>query len=509
MSYTSVLFDRYQGLAQEAPTESSPFFTDLLIDQIIAAVTKDKEAYRLRPFFSAPLSDPDTILFRQEVMRDLEDRSLRAHIAVFAAAMGEVRRCLASLDRIFSRHHRSGWFLEAVDTYTDALVQLAARLREAHLVSRGLQAFRDYLAGYLSSPNFQTLKAGAAVLKKDLSRVSYCLLIKDNTVKVRKYEGEEDYTTTVEKAFARFKQGTTREHRAKLPPRPALNHVDAKILDLVAYLYPETFALLEEFSNKHVNFVDETIALFDREVQFYIAYLDYIEKFKQRGLPFCYPEMTLVPEGVFCCDGFDLALAERLCTEGKNIVVNDFHLTGQERILVVTGPNQGGKTTFARMFGQLHYLAALGCPVPGRAARLAVFDNIFTHFEKEEDMGDLRGKLKDDLVRIHDILSRATGASIVIMNEIFTSTTLADALFLARKIMERIIRLDLLCVCVTFIDELSILSEKTVSMVSTVDPNEPGVRTYKIVRRPADGLSYAVTLAKRYGLTYDLSLIHI
>ncbi len=89
------------------------------------------------------------------------------------------------------------------------------------------------------------------------------------------------------------------------------------------------------------------------------------------------------------------------------------------------------------------------------------------------------------------------------MNEIFTSTALQDAIFLSRKIMEHIMDRDAMALCVTFIGELASLSEKTVSMVGVVAPDDQHTRTYKVVRSPQDGASYALSIAEKYQVTYE------
>lgn len=504
MTFYSILFIGPENRPSAETSDAPACFVDLNLDQIVKTVTAGKEEYNLTPFFLAPLPDVATINYRQEIAQDLENDTLSGTINTFASNMQIVRRYLGLIEKLYFDDHKKGWFLEAVEVYCDAVTSLAADLNQINLQSRGLLAFRDYVTSYVGSSAFTTLLAETKQLKAELATVKYCLIIKGNTVKVCRYDGEIDYSTDVEEAFAKFKQGAVKDYRAKLYEGSGMNHVEAKILELVAKLYPEIFSSLDNFCTQHNNFLDETMRIFDREIQFYMAYLKQITAIKRAGLSFCYPRVSHQSKNIYSREGFDLALAHKLTGAGSPVIVNDFYLEDPERILVVSGANQGGKTTFARTFGQLHYLASLGCPIPGQEAQLFLFDKLFTHFEKEESITNLRGKLQDDLVRIYAILDQATPNSILIMNEIFSSTTLEDAVFLGKQIMERIIQLDLLCVWVTFVDELASFSEKTVSMVSTVVPNNPAVRTYKIIRMPADGLAYAMSIAEKYRLTYQL-----
>lgn len=492
----------HDGLQTEA-TSQPDFFPDLNLDQVVEAITKPGQEYNLQPFFWTPLRDAQAVRYRQEVFQDLEKAPILEAIKQFAEGMRVVRRYLAMMEQLNFADHRKGWLLEAALVYCDTVTTLARHLVDLPLRSNGLSAFREHLTTCIQSPAFRSLATDSQHVKNALAAIKYSVIIESGKFRVKRYEGEVDYSSEVEHVFSKFKQRDAQDYLVHLPERAGMSHIEAKILEFVARLYPEPFEELDRFCTEHNRFLDETIRTFDREIQFYVAYLECIADLKRQGLPFCYPHVSATSKAVYVRDGFDLALAHAWRYEQKTITLNDFFLTDPERILVVTGPNQGGKTTFARMFGQLHYLASLGCPVPGQEAGLFLADRIFTHFERIEDSQNLRGKLEDDLVRMHRALIQATPDSIFILNEIFSSTTVQDALFLSKEIMARLTNLDVLGVWVTFLDELASLNEKTVSMVASVDPNDPVRRTFQIIRKPADGLAYALSLARKHGLSRE------
>jgi DNA mismatch repair protein MutS len=500
MAFQNILYKNKREIQATIPD----FFVDLNLDQVVNAVIYGKEEYELAPHFYTPLHEKDEILYRQQVMKDLQKNSLFAAVQKFAESLQIMRQLLPKEKDQYYLYQKERFFLDATDVYCKAVDALAVQLSNAEFISEGFTAFREYLNNYRQSATFQQLKQETEQLLADLSSITYCVVTKELKVQVIYYKSEPNYSDEVERTFEKFKKTVAKDYKVKFSASGMMNHVEAAILEGVAKLFPEIFKRLVDFNTRHISFQDETIKIFDRQIQFYIAFLTHISALQNGGLKFCYPEILTDDKNVCNYEGFDLALAHKLVAEKKQVITNDFYLENKERIIIISGPNQGGKTTFARTFGQLHYLAALGCPVPGRESKLFLSDNIFTHFEKEENTQHLRSKLEDDLIRIHAILERSTSRSIIIMNEILSSTTLEDAIFLSKRIMETIDQKDILCVWVTFIDQLLSFSNKTVSMVSTVVPDNPAQRTFKVIRKPADGLAYALSIAEKYGVTYDL-----
>jgi DNA mismatch repair protein MutS len=499
----SLLFPEPAGPGRAADRADRAFAGDLYLDQVVAGIAGDREERELiAALLYQPVRDVGTLQYRHEVFGDLEDPALLAAARRFARQMSQVRVHLGQLAKMHSSHQREGWFLDAAAIYCDAARSLAGELADRPIAARGLLAFRDYLAGYVASAEFTRLASDTADRQHDLAQVTYQIRIKGLRVEVSRYDGAPDYSAEIAETFQRFRQGAVKDYRVTYRGWPGLDHVGAQILDLVARLFSDEFSALGDYCRRHAEFIDPAIRQFDRELQFYLAFRDYIEPLRSAGLSFCLPELSADSKEVFATDTFDLALAAKLTAAGTAVVTNEFHLSNPERVIVVSGPNQGGKTTFARTFGQLHHLAAVGCPVPGRSARLFLPDQILTHFEREEDIANLTGKLEDDLIRIQKALQAATPDSIVIMNEIFTSTTLTDARFLGEKVLAKVIELDLLCVYVTFVDELASFGDTVVSMASTIVPENPAERTYKVVRKPADGLAYALAIADKHRVTY-------
>jgi hypothetical protein len=510
-------------------TPEPDYFRDLRLDQVVATLTGEPDQFHLAPLYRAMISDPDTLRLRQDVFDDVGQPAVRAALDEFSHDIATVHSALRASENLRIAAQKDRWHLNAAVRYCAAMHAAASAIGSSGIHSSGLREIVGRLRDLVASPAFRLLDEESSRLEDELQQLHYSVFLQGAKITVGAYDNETDYGEHVVDLFSRFRQreedpqAHEKEQRRRKVKYAGGDPVRERIVTLVAELHPSLFGQLATFRAQHPAFLDPTVSLFYRELQFYLRYDDLIARLARADMPTVRPVLNDEP-GVDAHDVYDIALASQQASppasatkdaqrakDGTDhttrsgrpdrIVGNDLVLAPEERRVVISGPNQGGKTTFSRTIGQIHHLAALGCPVPGTSVSLAPPDQIFTHFEREE-LGHRTGKLEDDLLRIQAILEHATRDSVVVLNEIFASTTTADAVVLARGVLDRLSDTEALCLCVTFLDEIA-QRPHTVTLVAQVDPEDVTTRTFRVIRAPADGRAYATALAVKHGLTYD------
>ena len=215
---TSLLADELTGRAALETREDRSFVSDLNLDQIVGKIAGVREEHAfIASLLYQQLDDADTVRYRHEVFRDLEDGRLVEQLQQFADVMWQVRSHLDQIHKMQYQPQREGWFLDAASMYCDAIQSFAEALRSAPLSSRGLRAVRAFLVTYVASADFDSLVADTAARKDALAQIRYCTRIRGLRVDVSRYEDQPDYSAEVLHTFERFKQGAAKDYRVQLP----------------------------------------------------------------------------------------------------------------------------------------------------------------------------------------------------------------------------------------------------------------------------------------------------
>lgn len=168
------------------------------------------------------------------------------------------------------------------------------------------------------------------------------------------------------------------------------------------------------------------------ELAFYLGCLNLSEQLAGTGRPVCFPEPCEPGTHAFMCTSlYDLCMA---LTPGQGVTGNDVDADGMD-LIVITGANRGGKSTFLRSVGLAQLMMQAGSFVPAESFRSDVSTGLFTHFKREEDHSMRSGKLDEELKRMSGIVDCLKPGSMVLFNESFAATNEREGSEISRQIV--------------------------------------------------------------------------
>lgn len=374
-----------------------------------------------------PVTEVETILYRQDVLQDC-----LAHESVvrdlYGLAVLAIEREKKSYFGFFARYPSAilGRSLEVMTIFVEILEKLQNIAKEygSELRSVGFTRFfamvsdelgPDYLAEirhHLSELKFRNGLWMSARLGKGNKGARYVLNPKATTKK----PGWFQRLTTKEPSYLTYVVADRDEAGAK-----ALSHLRDQGIDLVA--------------NALAQSVDHILGFFVRlrvELGFYIGSMNLHQRLEEMDEPLCFPLPVELSASVLSFERlYDPSLALRL---GQSVSDNSMQADNKE-LIIITGANQGGKSTFLRSIGLAQLMMQSGMFVAAEFFRANLSTGIFTHYKREEDRAMNSGKLDEELQRVSEIIDQIKPRAVMLFNESFTATNEREGSEISRQII--------------------------------------------------------------------------
>jgi hypothetical protein len=479
-----------------APEEVSPtdaaMIEDLGLEGVLAAMADGDELIRevARRAFLAGLTDAEEVRYRQAALADClaHPKAVRRLHEIATSATGRRRQIWGSLG------HSPGLVLSHAVRLLAALLEDLHDLREhaedvaaefeseaftrffATVVEELDDAYLDEVASHLKRLQFRGGVLISARLGSGGKGTGYVL---------RRPAHEPRGLERVAALFDRSGYGFT------LPPR------DEQGARALGDLRDQGINLVAEAAEQSADHVASFFSALLVEVGFYVGCLNLRERLVDREAAVCIPEIAPAGEPELTARGlYDVGLALR--TENR-LVPNDIVAEGRS-LVVITGANQGGKSTFLRSIGLAQLMAQAGTFVGADSFGTDLRDGLFTHFKREEDTEMKSGKLDEELARMSAIADALRPTGMVLFNESFAATDEQEGAEIARQVTAALLDAGVKVIHVTHMYELAHGLEvdgKVDALFLRAERTDDGTRTFRLVEAPPLSTSFGEDVYRR------------
>jgi len=436
--------DRDFDLAADLPAQEQALTQDLELDSLLGAMAAgDKLIYEVATrALLLSLRDPDAIAYRQRllaesldqpaVVRDLyglAGEALKAEKSVWGSPLRDSPRSIlgSSVQKMelfveFLRRLRQMADEHSDKFHSEGFVRFFAMLREEldepyfALIENHLKALR-FKGGMLMSARLTTGNKGTGY-----------------TLRQQREQG------LLERMFDRSGYSFTIPDRDENGFR-ALSALEERGVNLVANAAAQA-----------VEHVHGFFTMLRVEIGFYLGCVNLAERLAELGEPTAFP--VPVAPGALALTGYGLYDVCLRLTTSEPVVGNDVE-ADQKSLVMITGANQGGKSTFLRSVGLAQLMTQAGMFVGAQSLRVNVCDGVFTHYKREEDESLESGKLDEELARMSEIADRITPNCLLLCNESFAATNEREGSEIARQVLAALLEAGVKVLFVTHMFDLA------------------------------------------------------